>query len=146
MKNKAKNYAYRLLSRSAKSKKEIIDKLKSKGYNSNIIDEVIKELESYGFIDDYKFAEQWIISRSKYYGKYRLRNELIKKGVSPDIIEELIEKYCPNSYDLVLALAKKWLEKHKNLDKKVAKRRLFNFIARRGVEIDKITEIISSIF
>ena len=63
------NYALNLLSKSVKTEKEIITKLKKRGYVSEIIDKVIFKLKDYGYVNDEEFAEKYINSYSKNKGK-----------------------------------------------------------------------------
>jgi regulatory protein len=122
-----------------RSKKELIDRLKKKGGEVSLINEVIKELERVDLINDTKFAELWVRERSKLYGPIRLRSELLGKGIDKEIIDKVLDKFDERT--LSEHLAKQWLRKNKNLSPIVAKRRLFNFLARRGISYETIKSI-----
>ncbi len=71
-----------------RSEYEIRDFLKSKGYMSEVSDKVCDRLFQLGYLDDGSYARQYIDENKSRYGAIRLKNELIKRGVSRDIIEE----------------------------------------------------------
>jgi regulatory protein len=138
-KYKIKEQALTLLTYRMRSKKELIDRLKKKGGEVSLINEVIKELERVDLINDTKFAELWVRERSKLYGPIRLRSELLGKGIDKEIIDKVLDKFDERT--LSEHLAKQWLRKNKNLSPIVAKRRLFNFLARRGISYETIKSI-----
>ncbi|MBR3322230.1 RecX family transcriptional regulator [Candidatus Saccharibacteria bacterium] len=55
--------------------------------------DIIERLTAKGYIDDRKFAEFWVENRfvKKGVSKKRLRMELIKKGVTKEIVEEVLD-------------------------------------------------------
>src|SRR5690554_1602431 len=62
--NKANNYAINLLSYRARSKKEIEDRLKGKGYEDIIIEKTIEFLKAYKLLNDKSFAKDYIRYKS----------------------------------------------------------------------------------
>ncbi|MBI4721853.1 MAG: RecX family transcriptional regulator [Candidatus Stahlbacteria bacterium] len=141
---KVKERALHLLTYRARSKKELIDRLKEKGAELNIISDVIEELETIGLVKDTEFAELWVRERSKSYGTFRLRSELIKKGIAKEIIDKTLEvrpQGETNELDTARSLAQKWIDRHKNLAPDVLKRRLYSFLMRRGISYDTISSL-----
>jgi regulatory protein len=135
---KAENYAYWLLAHRDRSSKEITDRLKRKNIPEEIIQKLLDKLQKMGYINDYKFANQWIKNRlrDKPRGEKLLRQELYNKGLSKEIVNKAIrEEFSRQKID-ELSLAKRTLGKklpgYKKLDKPVAYRRAKSFLARRG--------------
>jgi regulatory protein len=97
---------------------------------------VIARLSGLGYLNDASFARNWIINRAqnKILGKRRLREELIKKGIGREIIdEELARNYDESQeFERALALAQKRLSRFKNLEITIARRRLSQFLIRQG--------------
>ena len=62
------------------------------GY-SEFFDEIINRLVARGYVDDRKFAEWWVENRfvKKGVSQKRLRMELLKKGISKNIIDEVLD-------------------------------------------------------
>lgn len=80
------------LARREHSSKEIYQKLENKVELLDILKQEIKKLEEEGLINNERFAEQYIYSRSsKGFGPVRIRVELIKKGVDENIFQDSIQ-------------------------------------------------------
>lgn len=80
--------------------------------------------------------------RLKKLGSYRIKHELYNKGISQEIIDETIEKYCHNEYERALELAKKKITSYKNDDKNAIYRKLGGYLQRRGYSYDCISSIL----
>ncbi len=138
-KQKVKEQALNLLSYRARSKKELTDRLKQKGAEVQCIDEVLANLESLGLINDLEFAKIWARERGKSYGPFKLRNELSRKGVSKEIIDKVLSEF--SELELAQNITERWLNSHKHLSDEVLNRRLFGFLARRGISYDTIKSL-----
>ena len=141
-------YAMRLLSISKKSEKRIREKLKEKGYSQNSIEEVTGELKTKGILDDLKFAKEKVYwaHHGNPVGKRRLKFELKKHGVKDSQITEALEDIDPASErDTAFSLAKTQAEKLKALSPIQRKKRLYDFLARRGFDYEICREIVTSL-
>ncbi|HSX41030.1 MAG TPA: RecX family transcriptional regulator [Candidatus Saccharimonadales bacterium] len=87
---KAIEKAYNFLSYRARSRREIEDYLRRKKYEPETAEQVIKQLENEGLINDAQFATNWSQDRQTYQLRSRrqLQAELIKKGVDREAIEQ----------------------------------------------------------
>ena len=67
-------------------------------------------------------------------GEYLLKQELLIKGINEEHIAEAIEKVYEEQDQVAIAsdLAKKQIKKYKNLEENKAKKRLSDFLIRRG--------------
>jgi len=140
-KRKVKESALNLLSYRARSIKELRDRLKKKGYEEKCIYEVIDELEEVGLVNDIEFTRAWIRERGKSRGTFKLISELRTKGISKEIIDQVISEAKISDSEVAHNLTKHWIQSHKYLDEKTLKRRLFNFLLRRGINYDTIKEL-----
>ena len=127
------NYALNLLSKSVKTEKEIIAKLKKRGYVSEIIDNVIFKLKDYGYVNDEEFAEKYINSYSKNKGKRLLKSELKLKGVSDAIIENKFLS-VENELETAIKIAEKYV-KNKPVDIKT-KQKCYKYLLSKGFSYD----------
>ena len=83
--------ALSLLSRQKYTKKAITDKLKAKGYETEIIDVVVGKLKEYGYISDAAFATSFVnCNNSK--SKRILEVNLLQKGISREIIKQVLDE------------------------------------------------------
>ncbi|QUH31829.1 regulatory protein RecX [Vallitalea guaymasensis] len=139
---RAKNRAFRLLQRRDMPKKEIIKKLKETGYNQYIINKVIEFLEEYNFIDDRKYTEKYINYNKTKKSLKQINIELIRKGISKDIVEEFADytEICEEdiAYNLIY-------KKYKNLDTidNKIKRRMISYLMRKGYNYGLISKVIN---
>jgi regulatory protein len=103
--NRAKQQAYRLLAYRSQTSSELRDRLQRRGYTAMIIDEVLRQLASDGYIDDRKFALDWSRYRlqSKPLGRRRLAWELQRRGIPSESVEEVLREVYSEFDELVLA-------------------------------------------
>ncbi|HEX7401327.1 MAG TPA: RecX family transcriptional regulator, partial [candidate division Zixibacteria bacterium] len=96
--NKAKETALRFLSFRRRTEKEIKDKLIQRGFDENIIKRTVEKLKEYDLINDLEFAIAWVKERLEYKprGKKLLRQELWKKGIKKEIIDQALDESCQN--------------------------------------------------
>ncbi|MEI6631931.1 MAG: regulatory protein RecX [bacterium] len=145
---KARAYAFLLLKFRLRSVEELRQRLKRKKFKDTIIQQTLNFLKEKAFIDDKEFARLWITSRiKKPLGFFRLEQELKIKGVDKDIIDEQLSK-IRESYsesDVVLRIAEDRFQKLKDLEPYKAKRRLFQYLSRRGFSSDNIADALSQL-
>lgn len=69
--------------------------LMDKGYDADIIEQVIVQLSNFNYLDDKAFARQFIESRIRYKPKsvFALGFELRKKGIEPALAKELLAEF-----------------------------------------------------
>ena len=133
-----------IVGRRMHSKKELIDKLIKKGYQPEVCEKVIQKLEEYHYIDDALFAKQFVASNKKL-SKRILKEKLIFKGVSSDIILEIIEERTPDDeFDLCLAQANKYL-KSKQINSYQDIVKMQASLARKGFDFDIIKRVSNAV-
>jgi regulatory protein len=102
---RAKQQAYRLLAYRNKTSSELRDHLQRRGYTVAIIDEVLRQLASDGYIDDCKLALDWARYRlqAKPLGRRRLAWELRRRGVASESVEEVLREVYQEFDEVALA-------------------------------------------
>ena len=138
--SRAKNRAFRLLTRRDMTTKEIIQKLKQTGYNDYIINKIIIFLEEYNFVNDEEYVRKYVNYNQDKKSKKQISFELIKKGIPREIVNDYIEStdICEeeNAYNLLL-------KKYRNIntmDDKT-KRRMINYLIRKGYNYSLINKV-----
>ncbi|NOS35953.1 MAG: hypothetical protein GQ522_04890 [Deltaproteobacteria bacterium] len=78
----------------SRSTREVRKKLKEKGFDTKLIDNVIERFIELGYLNDRGFAAEWVasVAGSKLWGKRRIIQGLIAKGIERGIIEEAVEQ------------------------------------------------------
>jgi regulatory protein len=144
-KKKARDRALNFLSYRDRSEKEIRTKLKDVGYDENIIDWVIGELKRLKFLDDERFAQSYVQTQmiTRPVGEYFLKRELKQKGVDEELIEQTVEKAYEekDQFSVALELAQQRKKRYKNIDEMKAKKRVSDFLLRRGFSWDVVSEV-----
>ena len=131
------------LSKSAKTKHEIIQKLLQKGFERNIIELAVKKLEEYHYINDELYAMNFVKSytgKSKRELQYKMKN----KGIADEIINKVLVQ-IPEDHDFenAISYSNKYL-KAKAFNEKT-KNNLFAALVRRGFSLDIIYIVIENI-
>ncbi len=130
----------KFISKSLKTKKEIINKLYSKGYVEEIIDITIKKLEEYGYVDDASYAKRFFETYKNSLGEKAIRYKLIQKGVDVKIIDQL---FLDVEFDISVPekLAQKYLKNKEINTQNLAK--CYKYLLSKGFSYDVVNEIIS---
>jgi len=102
---RAKQQAYRLLAYRNQTSSELRDRLQRRGYTSPVIDEVLRQLVSDGYVDDRKLALDWARYRlqTKPLGRRRLAWELRRRGIPPESVEEVLREVYAEFDEVTLA-------------------------------------------
>ena len=138
--HKATEAALFLLEVRARSRREIETRLTQKGYEEEVIAQVLEKLTRLELLDDAQFAAQWVEARSRSggsrpIGKRRLTQELFVKGVAKEQVAEAVGRVT-DTQELALArdaARKKVRAVPTERDALHAERRkLMGFLQRRG--------------
>lgn len=89
---RAYNRALTILERADKSSTELARKLTEDMYPEDVIRKVMSSLEALHYVDDRRLAENYIRSGSGRYSRYELRNRLLLKGITADVISDAFEQ------------------------------------------------------
>ena len=123
------------LSSSMKTRKQITDFLKKKGYLNGIIEYVLEKLESYGYIDDAEYARQYTNSAGKTKGRRLIALELQKKGVSAEQAYQAVEN-IQGEEQSALKILQKYM-KNKPSDRETLYK-AFRYLIGKGFEYDTV--------
>lgn len=146
-KNKAINYALKLLSYRPRAEKELSDALKRKGYDEIIIDETINYCKERDYINDREFAESFVRDKINFskLGPERIRYELKLKGISDDIINKVLKMNKDHQFETAFELGKKRLNLYKNDSYDAKYRKLSGFLQRKGFSYDIISKVVKEL-
>lgn len=134
---KAVDAGYNYLSARARSVKEMRDKLRQKDFAEEIVEQVIANLERQRLLDDREFARRWVEARlQRANGSRKLAWDLRRKGVDIGIIDEVLEEFADelDSGERAVQLLGKQAWRYRGLEADKAKRRMLDFLARRGYD------------
>jgi len=142
--------AYNYVSYKPRSEYEVRNKLETKEFSNENINLAIKFLYEFNLLDDEKYANMFVTNYIKRTpsGKFRLKQELLKRGIEEDIIAISIRDNYPaeNTLQLALEAAKKHKKKISHKPKVKQKKLVTDFLVRRGFDWDIINNAISNLF
>jgi regulatory protein len=146
-KKEAKDVALRILSFRRRTEKQVKDKLQKKGFDEKTIKATVDKLKGFDLINDFEFATAWVKDRLAFKprGKKLLKQELWKKGIKKEILEQVTEELCQDEDKSALELLEKIKKRYKDLEPKAAKRRMFNFLLRRGFSYETTKRALSQV-
>ncbi len=133
---KAKQRAFRLLAMRARSEKELRAKLKEKGFDESVVEEVAARLRELNYLDDESFARQWAwnLAVNKLFGNRRIEASLLEKGIPQPLIRQVlteVRKELTEREAAVLLIRKKVDNGAANMDDR-EKRRLAQRLLGKG--------------
>lgn len=151
----------RFVSYRPRSEKEIRDFLKKKlkkwkVFGAAVVDKVIARLTELGYVDDAKFAAWWAEQRRTFKPKgiRLITQELMAKGISRELIEEVVCQFSSDrdqndkllgEVDMARRAAQKRLALWQKLPSLARKRKIFDFLNRRGFTSDTVYRIIDEL-
>ena len=127
---------------------ELKEKLTAKGFSSKDIETTMLDLMASGLLDDRAFTKSWINYRlARPFGFRRIIRELKAKGIDQEIIEQAVAEirgeYNPESVALDLA-QRRW-QRLPDIDVQKKRKRVLDFLLRRGFEIDLAIKVLKKI-
>lgn len=95
------SYCLRRLTAAARSEHDLRTKLLERGYEDGVIDAVLVRLRRAGYVDDAAFAQAWVRTRSvtKSLTAPVLRQELRRKGIADELIDDAVAGVCAEAED-----------------------------------------------
>lgn len=146
---RARDYAHLLLKFRPRSVDEVRKKLIKRGFAEYIIDEVVEDFRQHRLLDDRKFAKMWVQDRLslKPMGRLRLRLELKAKGLDGTDIEEAVSEAMKDTdeYELARPIAFRRLRLMGSIDKLKRKKRVWDFLMRRGFTYDVVDKVVREV-
>ncbi|MFH8469848.1 recombination regulator RecX [Streptomyces sp. NPDC017991] len=131
----ARAICLRLLTGTARTRKQLADALRKREIPDDVADEVLSRFEEVGLINDGAFADAWVESRHHGRGLARraLAQELRTKGVDSTLIDEAVAQLDSDQEEATArALVARKLRSTRGLDRDKRIRRLAGMLARKG--------------
>ena len=134
--------AMNLLQKKDYTTKQLRDKLDEGLYPKELVDEAIEYVRSYKYLDDERYARDYISYHMTTRSKNRIIQDLTGKGLSKEMLHPIIEElYAEESGDIEFDQIKVLLEKKHydpgSIDYK-EKQKIMAFLMRRGFQMSTI--------
>ena len=134
--------AMNLLQKKDYTTRQLKDKLEEGLYSKELVDEAIEYVSSYKYLDDERYARDYINYHMSTRSKNRIVQDLVTKGISKDMLMPIMEElYDEESGDVELDQVKALLIK-KRYDPDTTdfkeKQKIMAFLMRRGFQMSTI--------
>ncbi len=129
------------------TRKQLEDKLKQGDYPQVCIEEALAYVESYGYIDDRRYARDFIGYQIQFKSRRRIEADLMRRGIAKDLIRETFAELGSmgveqDESEMIRAL----LEKKKYCADTAApqeKQRMYGYLCRKGFSQETVMKALS---
>ena len=135
---RAKKRALHLLEKMDRTEAVLREKLRQNEYPPEAVDAAIEYVKSFHYLDDLRYAKNFIRSYQESRSRKRLQMDLLAKGISKELMEQAFEEeYEGEETQLIYQLLKKRGYDGNNADIK-EQRRIYTFLMRKGFRSEDI--------
>ena len=140
---RAKLRALRLLEQGDRTKKGLENKLEQNGYPPEAVEEAIVYAESFHYIDDKRYAVNYIQNQRGCKGRARIMMELRNKGVSQEDIDFAFQETeeGADTRERIRELIRKKRKSQGTMEEK-ERQKLYGFLMRRGFASSDILSVL----
>ena len=141
----ARKKALRLLEHMDRTEKGLTDRLLRAGFSEGLAEDAVSYVKDYGYINDRRYALNYIMYRIHDKSRQKIFQELSGKGIDRQTIqdawEEAEELETPDERALLCQMIEKKYEPGAELDEREM-RRLYGYLARRGFRSGDIFSVL----
>lgn len=143
---RALQQAMLFLSYRARSESEIRQNLRKHEIPEAMIEETLERLRKNGLVNDEKFARAWVENRNTFRPRSRrmLAMELRQKGLDDEAIGPALSEVDEES--LAYQAAQKKANRLKSLEWNDFRKKLYEFLARRGFSYSVVTPVVTRVW
>ena len=140
--NRAKKKALHLLERLDRTETQLRQKLTELRYPKEIVEEAVSYVKSFHYIDDVRYARQYIESRGERESIRQMRMALLQKGIAGEILDGVLQDTEPPDEEKQI---RRWMEK-RQYDPEAAdekeRARMYRFLLRKGYSCENIRNLL----
>lgn len=138
---RAKKRAMHLLEKMDRTESNLKDKLRQNGYPEELIDDAIAYVKKYHYIDDLRYAKNYIRCHQEQKSAGKLKMELMRKGVAKELIVQALEEefQVDEKENIYRILQKKGYFSEEKLP--AEQRRIYQYLLRRGYRSSDILSV-----
>ncbi len=144
---RAKKRAMNLMQKRDYTEHKLKEKLKEGMYPDEAIEEAMDYMKSFRYIDDERYADDYVRYHISDKSRRRIQQDLLQKGISSDLIEKVMESAYseedenPELEQCIMILKKKHYDP--NIATYEDKKKLLAFLYRKGFESETIQRAMS---
>ncbi|MFO8183125.1 MAG: RecX family transcriptional regulator [Candidatus Aegiribacteria sp.] len=134
--------AQRYISAGERTMKQLRSYLERRGYHSAVVSDISGWATDTGLVNDRRYAEIFVSSHSRRspMGNFRIRMELLERGVPSNVVEEILAGR--DEEELHSVLVREIEGKYGNMEHQRAFRRASGYLRRRGFSFDLVRRVL----
>lgn len=141
---RAKKRAMNLLQKREYTSAALQEKLRDGEYPEDCIEEAVAYVASYGYVDDLRYARDFIVYNLDRKSRMRIEQDLMRKGICKDMVRAVFEELEEEGTRQDEASMVRSLLEKKKYDARTAdgqeKQRMYAFLYRKGFHADVINK------
>ncbi len=143
---RARKRVMHLLERMDRTESQLRAKLKQGYYPEDVIEEAISYVKGYHYLDDLRFAQNYVRNHKEQKSQRIIEVELLRRGVAKDFVQQALEEeYCEeNERDLILKWTQKKQYSSETADLK-EKQKMYQFLLRKGFHWNDILYVLERV-
>ena len=144
---RAKLRALHLLEVKDRTEAQLRQKLKEDGYPDEVTDAALQYVKGFGYVDDNRYAENFIQSRRNSKSRREIQAALYQKGLDREIVQRTLE-ICYDGNDET-ATIRRILEKKRYHQEDATDRdrkRMYAYLSRKGFRYEDIQQVLQVSF
>ena len=142
----ARQKAMQYLERADRSVRELQDRLAASGYSEEEAADAVRYVQSFGYLDDSRFAANLIRRSLNSKSRQKIFSELYAKGIDPEISraawEEVSEEEGYNEERLIRQALRKKCPEGLPADP-AEKKKIYGFLARKGFSFELVNKVLN---
>ena len=139
---RAKLRALHLLNDMGRTEAQLRQKLERDGYTTDVVEEAVSYVKSFGYINDENYARIYIDSRKNRKSRKEIFAKLLQKGIDREVVDRGFEE-CYEGEDARKAIAQ--ILKKKHYDPETADRKetqkILGYLSRKGFGYEDIFSV-----
>lgn len=139
--------ALKYIKKLSRSKKEVRDKLIKLEFPTEYIDYAIEKLEKQGYLNDLIYAKSFLNNKliTTSNGPYKIKQDMIKKGISQSIIDETLKDYTEDiQREKLDKIITKMINSNRNKGNNLLKKKINIDLINQGFYKELIEESINN--
>lgn len=140
---RARLYAMHLLEDMDRTESALREKLKKAMYPESAVEGAVEYVRSFGYLDDRRYAENFVLSRKDVKSRREIRALLLRKGIPPETADAALETCCESGGEYE-AIRKIFRKKHFDPVKagEAERQKIFGYLARKGFRYEDVRQVI----
>ncbi len=145
---RARELALRILTHAPRTSEELRTRLRDRGCDEAVVEEVIVRFEDVGLLNDAEIARTLVNARHRErgYSRRRIRDELVRKGIPHEYVEDGLSQITDEEErERAMELARDAWRKLASCEAEVRRRRVVGRLSRKGYSSSLVYSVVAKI-